>query len=274
MIYCVWYPCGGFGHFVNAVLTVYGTDFVKPKAELEFGINGNSHQLDLVATKYLHDPDQYTFNFDQDKIYSVLIDNGINNESKKFQQIFANSLVIKICYTDNTWPIVCRTMIEKAMNVDFDSEVMIGNDWGVQDQWATREKYFLMLRDHNLRHCWKPEQDCLNLLVDDLLDYQQFFNKLQSFEIKLSNFETAWGSWRQTNSKFIDPVIVGAKIMHAIKTNQPMDLSTVSDTWTQAVVYYNIWCQYQFEVLHNEYSNWFTNTKDIVTMLDKHGVIH
>ena len=30
MIYCVWYPSGGFGHFINAVLTLYSKDFEVP----------------------------------------------------------------------------------------------------------------------------------------------------------------------------------------------------------------------------------------------------
>ena len=31
MIYCVWYPSGGFGHFINAVISLYGVDFKRPK---------------------------------------------------------------------------------------------------------------------------------------------------------------------------------------------------------------------------------------------------
>lgn len=274
MIYCVWYPSGGFGHFINAILTLYGLNFVRPKTRLEFSSNGNSHQLDLVTPKYFHDPEQYTFEFEQNKIYSVLVDNGINNESTKFRQVFKNSQVIKMCYTDITWPIVIRTMIEKAMNVDFDSCASLNNDWNVQSPWAQREKYFLMLRDHNLRYSWKPAHACLNLLVDDLLDYHQLLNKFRSFNITLSNFETDWTAWRHSNSWVIDPVIDSNKIMKSIASRQAMNLTDVTDIWTQAIVYYFIFNQYHFEVPHNDYSNWFTNTMDIVKMLDKHGVIH
>ena len=31
MIYCVQYPSGGFGHFINAILTLHGVEFVRPK---------------------------------------------------------------------------------------------------------------------------------------------------------------------------------------------------------------------------------------------------
>lgn len=274
MICCVWYPSGGFGHFINAILSLHGEKFTRPQKQLTFGNNGNSHNLDVVAPKYFHSdrPYEYKFDFDQDKNYSVLIDNGINDESTQFRQVFNNSHIIKICYTDTTWPIVIRTMVEKAMNLSFESVASLGNAWDVQEPWAQREKYFLMLRNHNLRFSWKPEDGCSNLLVDDLLDYQQLFNKLQSFGINLKDFKGDWAQWKHSNRQFIDPVVTGNKIMNSVDTKQSIDLSDIKDLWTQAVVYYFIWIRYQFEVPHNDYSNWFTNTTDIVKMLEEHGV--
>lgn len=273
MIYCVWYPSGGFGHFINAILTLHGTNFVRPKnKKLMFGTNGNSHNLDLVAPKYFHDPNEYNFKFDENKIYSVLVDNGINNESMLFQNVFLNASIIKICYSDQTWPIVFRTMVEKAMAVEFDSEITLGTNWEVTDNWAIREKYFLLLRDHPIRHQWKPNTACLNLFVDDLLDYRSLFDKLRSFEISIDNFKDDWIQWWQANLKFIDPATTGIKVIQSVKNKQLMDLSSITDLWTQAIVYYYIWLEFSFEVPHNDYSEWFTNTDQIVKMLSKHGV--
>ena len=82
MIYCVWYPSGGFGHFVNAVLTLHGRDFERPeRVDYQFSKKGNSHELQLVAPKYLKNPTHYDFDFSSTDHYSVLIDNGINDES-------------------------------------------------------------------------------------------------------------------------------------------------------------------------------------------------
>ena len=156
MIYCVWYPSGGFGHFINGILNSYGQNFVRPKNKFEFSENGNSHQLDQVAPKYFQDQNYYTFDFDQSKNYSVLIDNGINNESKNFLNFFPDAKVIKICYSNITWPIIAHTMIVKAQRKNLTSELPIV-EWDSTEMWAQREKYFLFLRDHPLRYMWKSD---------------------------------------------------------------------------------------------------------------------
>jgi len=274
MIYCIWYPSGGFGHFVNAIISLYGKNFAKSDhAELNLSSTGDSHQYALAAPKYLHDPDDYNFEFDQNKNYTVLIDNGINNQTDRFKSFFPKATIIKICYSDGSWPIIARTMIEKAMDVSFESQVNLDLDlWNNQDQWSYREKYFLFLRDHELRPEWKPDNTSIHLCVDDLLDYAQFYSKLQTlFEIE--SFEDVWHAWRDTNKKYIDPISIADKVIKTIRARELLPLDHVTDSWTQAVIYYYIWLQYNFEVPHNDYSEWFTNTMDIVKMLDKHNII-
>ena len=78
MIYCIWYPSGGFGHFVNAILTLHGKNFVRPNKKLmNFSPDGNSHTLDLVVPKYHYNSWPGGIEFLNDKNYCVLIDNGI-----------------------------------------------------------------------------------------------------------------------------------------------------------------------------------------------------
>ena len=179
MIYCVWYPSGGFGHFVNAVLTLHGNNFVRPKKSLTFSADGDSHNLDVVVPKYHHNHWPYKFEFDENKNYSVLIDNGINNESSTFETNFSNAAVIKICYTDHSWPVVARTMIYKAMKSSIESALPI-DEWDVDEPWARREKYFLFLRDHQLKNAWRPENENF-INVEHLFDYNDFYNRLHDF---------------------------------------------------------------------------------------------
>jgi len=273
MIYCVWYPSGGFGHFVSATISLYGKNFVKKDNDkLYFSSTGDSHQYALAAPKYFHDPKDYQFDFDQNKNYTVLIDNGIQNQTDKFKNVFPHAQVIKICYSDLSWPIVARTMIEKAMQVDFDLEVPLDQTgWADNGQWAFREKYFLFLRDHELRHAWRPNITDINLHVDDLLDYPRFYNKIQEL-FEIDSFEHDWHAWRAANKKYIDPVSIANNIVTSIKSRRSLPVDTITDTWTQSVVYYYIWLQYNFEVPHNDYSDWFTNTTDIVRMLEQHKI--
>jgi len=271
MIYCVWYPSGGFGHFINAVLTLHGENFVRPTRSLKFSNNGNSHNLDLVVPKYFHECWISSIEFQNDKNYCVLIDNGITSNSTQFKTVFPNSTVIKICYSDRSWPIVARTMIDKAMKSSIEKQLPV-SEWTIDELWARREKYFLFLRDHNLRYAWRSDDTNAIYLEELYDDYEEFFNIVNSIA-KIEQCEDLWREWRIANARYIDPGRLAENIVNFVAVQQPMDLSDIQDAWTQAIVYYYIWLRFNFEVPHNTYSNWFTNTTDIVKMLVDHGVI-
>jgi hypothetical protein len=273
MIYCVWYPSGGFGHFINAIITLYGSNFVRPKNSLDFSRNGNSHSLDLVAPKYLHECWPGGIEFDNSKNYSVLIDNGINDESIKFKSVLPDAEIIKICYSDYSWPIVARTSIEKAMNSNLDA-ALPNDGWDTNEDWSRREKYFLYLRDHDQRFKWKDDtwgQYSIN--IDQMCNYNKLFESLNAI-VPIKNFKSTWEQWRSANDVYISSVETSVQIINCIKNKTSQDLSHITDLWTQAVLYFFIYLEFEFEVPHNDYSDWFTNTTDIVKMLDKHGVIH
>jgi len=270
MIYCVWYPSGGFGHFINAVLTLHGDNFVRPKNSLKFSNNGNSHNLDLVVPKYRKGSWTGNTEFIENKNYSLLVDNGINNESDAFKATLPRATVIKICYCEYSWPAVARAMIEKAMGSSIKEQLPITN-WDTDEPWACREKYFLFLRDHPLRFSWKKvEKNSLD--VRELYeDYNRCYTAINSI-VKTEDFYELWVKWRKANARYIDPVQTASKVLSWVICKKSEDLTHITDTWTQSVIYYYIWFYYGVEVPHNDYSDWFTNTKDIITMLDTHGV--
>ena len=127
-ICCIWYPSGAFGHFINAVLTQYCDDFVGSKTtKYDFSATGDSHSNPLVAPKFLFNPVDYEFDFaETNKQYSVLVDNGIGDESDTFVNTFPRATVIKVCYSTTTWPIVASAAIHKAMGSDLESELGVG----------------------------------------------------------------------------------------------------------------------------------------------------
>ena len=237
-----------------------------------FSNNGNSHDLDLVVPKFWHGTWTETFEFEDKKNYSVLIDNGFNDESEQFKSVFPTASVIKICYTDYTWPIVARTMIDKAMNSSLEDELPV-DIWNTQDLWARREKYFLFLRDHSLRSAWKPNSIDFTLKIDNMLEYADLSTALESCGIELDSFDNTWKQWQVVNQKYITPIQDAKNIIHCVKNNISFDLGHIVDVWNQAVIYYYIWLEFGIEVPHNDYANWFANTQDIVIMLNKHGVL-
>lgn len=263
MIYCVWYPSGGFGHYINAVLSLHGKNFMRPTKQLEFSSRGDSHSVDLVVPVYQFD--QWPgFDFNHNLNYSVLVDNGINSQSEQFRTVFTDSTIIRICYTDESWPVVARAMIEKAMVSSLDNQLP---SFGTAN-WAIREKYFLFLRDHELRSCWRPIKNDLSIHIDSLFNYQKFHQVIESCGIKLDDFESTWQLWRSANSQYIDPVQIAQCIINNIKQQTSQDLTSITDIWTQSVIYYFIWLNFGVEVPHNDYADFFKTTEEICSWLE------
>jgi len=266
MIYCIWYPSGGFGHFINSILSIYGQNFVRPTNKtVEFSENGNAHSVELVAPKYKSSLENYNFvPAEPNKNYSVLIDNGINNESEEFKKFFPGAQILKICYSNQTWPVIARTMIDKAMNSRLEEQLPVNAGlWDHTSNWAKREKYFLFLRDHSLRHQWKPSTGNNIIFVDDLLCYETLARTLCNIGIQTDDFNELWNQWYSANIMYIRPVVYAEEIINNIKHNRNQSLSDVTDLWTQAVIYYFLWLEFGKEVPHNDYADFFDSTSNI-----------
>jgi hypothetical protein len=266
----VWYPSGGFGHFVNAVLTLCGKRFVRPKKNLEFSSNGDSHALDLVVPKYFKDCWPGGIEFLDDKNYCVLVDNGINDENDTFKSTFPDATVIKICYGKYSWPVVAGTMIEKAMASSIEKQLPTDN-WDTDEPWVCREKYFLFLRDHPLRHAWKPVNEIeISDNEIDVAELYQDYDGCHTFLnaiVEIEDFYPLWKEWRLANAKYIDPVITANNVLSCVLTKKSEDLTHITDIWTQSVIYYYIWVKFNIEVPHNDFADFFTNTKEIIELV-------
>jgi hypothetical protein len=267
MIYCIWYPSGGFGHFVNAVINLHGDKFVRPANQLEFSTTGDSHSLELTTPKYFQD-NPYNYNFLDNVNYSVLVDNGINNEGMKFLETFPKAKVIKMCYSDRTWPVIAKTMIDKAMKSSIESELPVDN-WSSDENWARREKYFLFLRDHELRNKWRCNNTATNIDIEKLLNYKEFKSAIAGSGIVLSSFRKEWRNWHAHNFNYFLPILAAQDIIEQVKKNNLYDLTMITDVWAQAVVYYYIWLEFGKEVPHNDFENFFTNVNEITQWLNK-----
>jgi uncharacterized protein YegP (UPF0339 family) len=196
----------------------------------------------------------------------VLVDNGINDESTKFKSQFPNSTVIKICYSDYSWPVVAQTMIEKAMRSSIDIQLPVDNNWHTVEPWSQREKYFLFLRDHAYRCAWKADNKNSIDVSEIYSDYDECFAIINSVA-KTEHFEDIWIQWRKANVKYIDPVTTAMSVMSCVASKSVNDLTHINDVWTQAIIYYYIWLKYGVEVPHNDFADFFTSTDQILDLV-------
>ena len=92
------------------------------------------------------------------------------------------------------------------------------------------------------------------------------FEKLNSI-VSVEPFEQLWNDWQVVNSKFFYPIQTAEDVINAVENKVNIDISHIQDLWTQAVVYYYIWLQYNIEVPHNDFENFFKDTQQIINLV-------
>jgi hypothetical protein len=263
MIYCIWYPSAGFGHFINSLLTLRGNNFVRPPTEdFLFSEAGDSHELQVTSPKYNSDLVPYKWNFLYHHNHSVLVDYGIiYEEHQGFKKRFPDSKIIKICYNDHTWPILAqRLSIIKELNVTLNQLVGINSD---DDDWFKREKIFLFLKNHGARSRWRPSKDCVNLQVEDIQYLPKLISTVSQAGIVLDDISDLHQGWWNANQQYFQSVQIAQQVVDCVNNNTDMRLDNITDLWCQGVIYYYLWLTYHQEPPHNDWQHWLQNTQQI-----------
>jgi hypothetical protein len=282
------YPSGSFGHLIHTILSSYSPQFYGKELNFKFGHGGNNHNYPTFLPKYFNkttfDADNYTNCLKKyqgtTEFVTMLVDSGITNDSEEFLNYVKPALRLKIHYDDWSWPIAGKLFYTRCMasvhNNPTELNEFINPDilkWSnVNEAWAIREKYFLFLRDHAFRKSWRLKKSELSIPMLDVLEYQKLFKRLSMY-FTINKFDDFYYKWKDQNYHhyaFYDNTI---DIWNAIKNKTSYSLNNVTDLYTQAVIYYFIWLEFNVEVPHNDFSDWFTNTDEIVIMLNKLGVI-
>jgi hypothetical protein len=224
--------------------------------------------LVLPTYKRLCKDEYYLPETDPDLNYTVLIDNGINDESMDFAERFTGARIIKICYDDYSWPVIAHTHIVKAMQSDLSTEIKPEEHlWPDSQSWIQREKNFLYLKDHVLRKKWRTDACTMTLNLDLLKSYEQLKACIVSFGIEVEDFSTTWEQWWEKNKTYFDSATQAQHVIDSLAQERTLDLTHITDTWTQSVIYYYIWLVFQREVPHNDFSDFFSDSKQIHTWL-------
>jgi hypothetical protein len=261
MIYCVWYPSGGFGHYVNAVLNLHGDNFKRTNSVLNFDSEGRSHQYQTTAPKYMHSQGHYNYKFDPSINDVVLIDNGIGNPDVKWKDFFPDTTIIKICYNDQSWPLIMQTYAIKAMRKSIAEHYKLPD---TNDIDTLRTSYLDVLLNNRIRYYYKPDPGCLNLEISDLFEYNKFKSKLESFGIVLSEFKTLWDRWYAANAVYLMPLETAKQVVDDVKNRNLQDLS-IQDPLTQAITLFYLRLENPNITMPDTF---FTNTQQIIDWSD------
>jgi len=280
------YPSGGYGYYLTRLINGFITNVVKTSDDFLFDSVGTSHQLPLVAgcihfdqTKTLIGiSDKYHYDIDQQKYILIPYCTGIQSDNvTELTNTFTNAKVIRLYYKDDTWPLVFQNCIIKAAQKTLENAVEF-NDvaFGSSDDWARRENFFLLLKNHHFRHMWNEcwSSQFLNINIVDLLTDPE--NCLRSIAKFINGTIVDLDLLPSRHQQFLDSNLNTVRhmeildIVKNLKLNQ--NLKHIDHLYQQAVLNFYLQLKYNFEVPSNDHSDWFTNTTDIVKMLEDHNI--
>jgi hypothetical protein len=280
------YPSGGYGFYLARLINSFVTNVVQTADLFEFDQLGTSHLLPLVAGDIHHEQirnlysvdKRYQHDIDQQKYILIPYCPGIQNDTTTNLEItFPNAKIVRLCYYDNTWPLVFQNCIVKAAGGSLDTEVKFNSEiFGSQDNWARRENFSLLFENHHYRNMWKEYDHArfLNIDIFELLTnpYCCLSNVANFINGSIHHFDSLLDKHQQ----FLDSnpnTTTHLEILRIVDSlNIKQDLMHIEHLCHQAVINFYIQTKFNFVIPANDYANWFTNTKEIVIMLKDHGV--
>jgi hypothetical protein len=281
------YPSGGYGYYLTRLINGFITNVVKTPDNFLFDSIGTSHLLPLVAGCMHFDQnktlisisDEYQYDIARQKYILIPYCTGIHSDDvTALINTFTNAKIIRLHYKDDTWPLVFQNCITKAAQETLETAVEFSSvAFGSSDDWAKRENFFLLLKNHHYRHMWN-ECDLpqfLNINVVDLLtDPETCLRSIANFiDGTIVDLDLLPGRHQQ----FLDSnlnTVRHLEILHIVKNLRlTQNLKHIDHLYQQAVLNFYLQLRYNFEVPPNDYSDWFTNTTDIVKMLEDNNII-
>lgn len=274
------YPSGGFGNFIYHMLSQYSSNTYKvDNSKFEFNSLGNSHSTKKYTPIWHKDPDHYIFpNIVTDKKLLILCDNGINNDSiDKISKKFKSHTVVRLNIDYAIRPVIFATCIKKAMNSNFQSEVLphVQKHWtDSNEDYAVRENFTLFY--HNWPFKWqsKLEQNVINVSIKELIDDPIF--TLQKLIINIGGsvtlkrpFEYDCKKWLTANYCYFQIYYQWQQIEKALNNFQKYDLSMITDLHDQGYINYCIERKYNITIPVYDYKNWFVDTIHILDIVNK-----
>jgi len=282
------YPSGGYGFYLTRLINRYVSGIVKVNDNFTFDRLGTSHSLPLVYGDLHHnkikdfdistaDINYHSF-IQQGNISLIPCCPGINSDLIHNTLIqYPNSLFLRLWYDDRTWPLVFYNAIYKAMRGNIDKDIEFNeNLFGSCSDWARRENFSLICKDHNLRNQWKaidhPRVHNINILsllsnptdcIKDIANFLNLSTDLFDIDQKHQLFLNS-NPGTVTHLKMLD-------LVDNLIIDQP--LSWIKELFWQGVFNFYVEKKYQITIPVNNYSNWFTSTKNVVKMLKEQGVI-
>lgn len=280
------YPSGGYGYYFTRLINGFVTNVVKTADLFQFDHLGTSHWLPLVAGDihfehnrilYIIDS-KYQLDIAQQKYILIPYCTGIQNDTtENIKSNFPNAKIIRLCYKDNTWPLIFQNCIVKASMGSIDTDIEFDDKkFGSSEDWARRENFNLIFEHHQYRNMWKEHDhdrflniDIFELLINPVRCLQQVADFISGTILAVDMIPIRHQQFLDANPNTTTHLEI-LRIVDSLNIEQ--NLMHIEHLYHQAVMNFYIQTKFNFVIPANGYANWFTNTKEIVTMLENYGV--
>jgi hypothetical protein len=264
------------------VLTQFANNTIKSKQDvLEFSDLGDCHSIKKYTETYFYDPDKFSTTIDLDiahKKIPILCDNGMNND--QYQQInrtFPNATIVRLVISLATRPIIYSTCVIKAQQSELITEnsIQVKKNWSDSDElFALRENFTLFY--HNWPFGWETNatSNIINVDLEELIvdPYNTICNLISRLNLTLINedyLKDVLTQWQTANKKYFNIYKQTNDILNAIKNNNNLNISHITEVHDQGYINYCIERDFNVIIPVYDYKDWFKSTNEIKEMIEK-----
>jgi hypothetical protein len=248
--------------------------------EFKFSSLGDSHSMPRLTNVYYKDPEKYvpdiSVNF-EDKIIPVRCDNGIiNDQYHQIKQTFPNAKILRLTIGHWVRPVIYQTCIIKGVRTNLleeNNQTLLDNWTDCHENYAIRENFTLLYHNWPFKWEFMNDENIINFDLENfIIDHNQaimeIFNLLELTIIEHSLLEQTLTDWRAVNEKYFKIYFNAKNILHALSTDQQMDIAEITDLHEQGFINYCIEKYFNVTIPVYDYRNWFSNTKEIKSMAE------
>ena len=255
------YPSGGFGNYINVLISMCFDAIDTPEKDFKFSVDGNSH--DFPKSTWCHYEDNIRLFRDD----ILLVDSGIERDYiEPIIEKFPNSPIIRMCIDEKSKSIVTQTCRYKAER----SQFVIDGEW-----WEQREQYTLMYHygkennDYYINN-FKPLDGCTNINISDL--FVNFDKVLEQLSTVVGSYDKdkayeIHNGFLESNNRYYKAEELVNIVQDALETKNHVELDDYS---LHDQGYLLFWLERKYnikEIPPYDYREWFKNTKEIETCL-------
>lgn len=278
------YPPGGYGYFLNYVMTHYFNETIKiDKTKNLFDSVGTTHnQLKYTNPVWISNIKNYQLTISvpyscDEKILLLLEGNNGNDKIEnhniynRLSQKFPNAQIVKSFIDPPAIPVFHLTSLKKT-KYQFDHK-KFKNVWeDPSADYAIREHWTLWYHSNPFNFDATYKDNFINIPLSNLITSPvktllELAKKLNLSITNINELQLFCRNWQKSQLDYFKILSTERRIKKCIENNINLDISNITDLHTQGYINYCIERDFNVIIPVYDYRNWFKSTNEIKEMV-------